>query len=35
MSKKGIITVWGTQITVVQKDKEDYLCLTDIANAKE
>ncbi|MDR2125984.1 MAG: KilA-N domain-containing protein, partial [Prevotellaceae bacterium] len=35
MSKKETITVQGTEITVIQRNKDDYICITDMANAKE
>jgi hypothetical protein len=35
MSKKEKITVQGTEITVIVSRSEDYISLTDMANAKE
>jgi hypothetical protein len=35
MSKKESITVQGTEITVIQRNRDDYICITDMANAKE
>ena len=35
MSKKETITVQGTAITVLSEKNNDYLSLTDMANAKE
>jgi hypothetical protein len=35
MAKKGKITVLGTEITVVSEKENDYISLTDMANAKE
>ncbi|MDR2125257.1 MAG: KilA-N domain-containing protein [Prevotellaceae bacterium] len=35
MSKKETITVQGTEITVIQKNKDDYISLTDMAGYKD
>ncbi|MDR0834776.1 MAG: KilA-N domain-containing protein [Candidatus Symbiothrix sp.] len=35
MNKKGIINVQGTDVTVISSGHEDYICITDMANAKE
>jgi len=35
MAKKGKITVQGTEITVISDKENDYISLTDMANAKE
>ena len=35
MSKKEKITVQGTEITIISEKNDDYISLTDMANAKE
>ena len=35
MAKKDKIIVRGTEITVISEKKEDFISLTDMANAKE
>ena len=35
MSKKEKITVQGTEITIISEKNNDYISLTDMANAKE
>jgi hypothetical protein len=35
MTKKDKITVQGTEITIISEKNDDYISLTDMANAKE
>jgi len=35
MSKKEKITVQGTEITIISSNNSDYICITDMANAKD
>jgi hypothetical protein len=35
MGKKETITVQGTVISVIHRNSDDYICITDMANAKE
>jgi hypothetical protein len=35
MPQKETIQVQGTEISIIQKNNDDYICLTDIASAKE
>jgi hypothetical protein len=35
MNKKETINVQGTEITIISMKNDDYICLTDMANAKE
>ncbi|MDR2345820.1 MAG: KilA-N domain-containing protein [Planctomycetaceae bacterium] len=35
MPQKETIQVQGTEISIIQKNNDDYICLTDIASAKK
>jgi hypothetical protein len=35
MPQKETIQVQGTEISIIQKNNDEYICLTDIASAKE